>query len=380
MVTANNQVAPDDYPHHITSDYLDGYRARRIEQLIDAERRARPGELRGDADGHALASRTGDRARLARLRPRDQRELAAIERLRSWDGRMSPESVAATIYQAFTLRLAREVSRAAIGDRDLAERWLDRADNGFIAHVTSPWRWQSHLLALWEEGGREAGGPALGRAGAGRAARGPRRPRRRLGPDQKAWRWGKVHPLVFPHALGEANPLLGVDLQPPARGRRRPGDGRAGWLGPKRSVHRDLGPLLADRRRPGSAPSVRAGRRSPASPAIPASPHYDDLQADWVDGANPADGRRGPMAGARRWSQAPRPGLDEPPGPDQADRRGAARADRGRARRRRVVHRAARLAAFDAALVRAPRRARSGSTRMRSRRRSRTSSATRAPR
>ena len=70
--------------------------------------------------------------RLSRLRPRDQRETAAIERLRSWDGRMSPDSVAATIYQAFTLRFGREVARAAIGDRDLAERWLDRADNGFI--------------------------------------------------------------------------------------------------------------------------------------------------------------------------------------------------------------------------------------------------------
>ena len=53
--------------------------------------------------------------RLARLRPRDQRELAAIERLRSWDGRMSPESIAATIYQAFTLRLGREVDPG--GDR-----------------------------------------------------------------------------------------------------------------------------------------------------------------------------------------------------------------------------------------------------------------------
>ena len=37
IVTANNRIAPDDYPHHITSEYLDGYRAARIEQLL-AER------------------------------------------------------------------------------------------------------------------------------------------------------------------------------------------------------------------------------------------------------------------------------------------------------------------------------------------------------
>ena len=77
--------------------------------------------------------------------------MRAVERLRSWDGRLVASSVAASIYQAFVLRLAKEVARAAIGDRDLAERWLDRADNGFIAHVTSPWRWHSHLMDLWEE-------------------------------------------------------------------------------------------------------------------------------------------------------------------------------------------------------------------------------------
>ena len=53
--------------------------------------------------------------RLARLRPRDQRETAAIERLRSWDGAMGPDSVAATIYQAFTLRL--RARGGARGDR-----------------------------------------------------------------------------------------------------------------------------------------------------------------------------------------------------------------------------------------------------------------------
>src|SRR5204863_8919414 len=126
--------------------------------------------------------------RLVRLRPRDQRETAAIERLRSWDGRMAPESIAATIYQAFTLRLAREVARTAIDDRDLADRWLDRADNGFIAHVTSPWRRQSHLLALWDEGDESL----IGRPWDGLALDALRRAlddlEDRFGPDPDAWR------------------------------------------------------------------------------------------------------------------------------------------------------------------------------------------------
>src|SRR5436190_1268573 len=140
-------------------------------------------------------------------KPGCQREIRAIERLKSWDRVLGPNTVAGTIYQAFLLRLAREFTRAAIGDRDLAERYLDRADNGFIAHVTSPWRWHSHLLALWAEGDDELiGGPwdelvleAL--RGALDDLEG------RFGPDPEAWRWGRVHALHFPHALGGGRPV-----------------------------------------------------------------------------------------------------------------------------------------------------------------------------
>ena len=77
----------------------------------------------------------------------------------------------------------------------------------------------------------------------------------------------------------------------------------------------------------------------------PASPHYDDLQADWLRGAHPADGGRGPLARAGagaalqrnkwcdcrpRWrvtgDDAPREGIDGC----------RAAADRGRARDRRA--------------------------------------------
>ena len=210
VVTANNRVAPEDYPHHITSDYLDGYRARRIEQLIAAEPEHDLESFEAmQTDMLSLPGLEETAHRLARLPPRDQRELAAIERLRSWDGRMSPESIAATIYQAFTLRLAREVARAAIGDHDLAERWLDRADNGFIAHVTSPWRWQSHLLALWDEGDEEPGRPALGRARPRCAARGSRRPGGQAGRGPGGLALGRSPPARLPARARRGESLFG---------------------------------------------------------------------------------------------------------------------------------------------------------------------------
>ena len=207
LVTANNKIVDSSYPHHITSDWLDGYRAARVEQLI------------GDRDQHDLDdfrrmqtdlySIPGDEVvhRLARLEPTTQREVRAIERLKSWDRTLGPRTVAGTIYQAFTLRLAREFTRAAIGDRDLAERYLDRADNGFIAHVTSPWRWQAHLLELWAEGDEELIGGSWDELALEALRGGLDDLEERFGPDPEGWRWGTVHALEFPHALGAGFPI-----------------------------------------------------------------------------------------------------------------------------------------------------------------------------
>jgi penicillin G amidase len=294
VVTANNRVAPDDYPHHITSDYLDGYRARRVEELLEA---------RPEHDLESFESIQTDMQsipgletvhRLVRLHPRNQRELSAIERLRSWGGDMGPKSIAATIYQAFTLRLGKEVARAAIADRDLVERWLDRADNGFVAHVTSPWRWQSHLLALWEEGDDELVGRPWDDLVLD-ALRGAMDDlESELGPDQENWRWGRVHPLVFPHALGGANPFFARIFNR----RLEVGGGQetvaqVGWdpNDPFKAIWAPCWRMVADPVDPESSRWQAFTGQS----GHPASPHYDDLQPDWMQG------RTQPMAGEGPW-------------------------------------------------------------------------------
>jgi penicillin amidase len=296
LVTANNRIVGDEYPHHITSEWLDGFRAKRIEELIhETEKHDLESFEAMQSDTLSLPGLEAAR-RLCRLHPRGQRERSALERLRSWDGRLGPDTIAGTIYQAFLLRLAREVVRSAVGDRDLCERWLDRNDNGFTAHSTSPWRWHAHLMALWEEEdplliGRpwedlvlEALAGALDDLGD------------RFGPDPEGWRWGRVHEMKFPHPLGDANPLFDRLLN-----RRLRAGGAQETVSqiaydpndPYNAVWAPSWRMVADP----TDPDRSRWQMFTGQSGHPASPHYDDLQPDWLAG------RTQPMRGEGPWSE-----------------------------------------------------------------------------
>lgn len=296
LVTANNRIVGDSYPHHITSEWLDGFRAKRIEQLLaESEEHDIEGFEAMQSDDLSLPGIEAAR-RLSMLHPRGQREISALERLRSWDGRLDPETIAGTIYQVFVLRLAREVARAAIGDRDLCERYLDRADNGFTPHTTSPWRWHSHLMKLWEEGDEELIGRPWDELVLEALAGALDDLGDRFGPDPEGWRWGRVHEMEFPHPLGEANGLLRRLLN-----RRLRAGGAQETVSqiaydpndPYRAVWAPSWRMVADP----TDPERSRWQMFTGQSGHPASPHYDDLQPDWLDG------RTQPMRGEGPWRE-----------------------------------------------------------------------------
>ncbi|MET0557150.1 MAG: penicillin acylase family protein [Solirubrobacterales bacterium] len=296
LVTANNRIVGDSYPHHITSEWLDGFRAKRIEQLLaESDEHDLESFEAMQSDNLSLPGIEAAR-RLSRLHPRGQREISALERLRSWDGRLDPETIAGTIYQAFILRLAREVARSAIGDRDLCERYLDRADNGFTPHTTSPWRWHSHLMRLWEEADEELIGRPWDELVLEALAGALDDLGDRFGPDPEGWRWGRVHEMEFPHPLGDANPLLRRLLN-----RRLRAGGAQETVSqiaydpndPYKAVWAPSWRMVADPTDPGRSRWQMFTGQS----GHPASPHYDDLQPDWLEG------RTQPMRGEGPWRE-----------------------------------------------------------------------------
>ena len=93
-------IISNEWPHH-ASEGLARFRARADRRAAARRPRSTTSRARGDADRRGLEPGLEAARRLGRLKPATQRERSAIERLRSWDGRLGPETIVGTICQAY---------------------------------------------------------------------------------------------------------------------------------------------------------------------------------------------------------------------------------------------------------------------------------------
>jgi penicillin amidase len=214
-VTANNRIAAPDHPHHdqIQGEWANPYRAQRIEELLRAaERHDARSFARIQADWRSLP---GLRiARLVAALPVDEPlERSARSLLATWDGELTPNSVAATIYDSVRHHLARVVY-AELGELVGAQSglgafgqlpsniYLDRAIPGIIARAEAA---RLDDPDPWLGGGRSWAGvihEALRLAVV--------ELRHRLGPDPARWTYGRVHTLTLRHPLGSVPALAPI--------------------------------------------------------------------------------------------------------------------------------------------------------------------------
>jgi penicillin amidase len=267
VVTANNRLAPDDYPHPLAGMWWSGHRARRIRRCLEARRRWSAADCRRLQQDVRSGRAAACVPRLVALLAGDDdsrvRETVAL--LRAWDYRAELDSVGASLFNAFFLHWCRAVA---------AERLP-----GGTAALAAP---NAAGLAAALLYGRGAGWfPRGARRQAVRAALVAALDdlTARLGPAPGAWTWGRLHTLVLRHFLsgrGDLGSLLdrgGVS----ARGdgttvcNTRPDASFTAFIGPSYRMVADL----ADPRQGLWAVSL------PGTSGHPGSPHDDDQIAPW---------------------------------------------------------------------------------------------------
>lgn len=204
VVTANNRLAPSDFPLPLAGCWASGHRARRIRQRIEAKKTW----SREDCRLLQLDVHSG-RAALA-LAPlmsalegdADPRVKQAVSILRGWNYAIAVDSPAATIFDVFFSHWSKTVCRERLP--------ADQAN--FVAGVC--YGIAARLIAKdeagWFQRDRNQALRETFRATLDDLTT-------RLGSDMSGWNWGRLHTLAQPHFLskrGDLGSLLDLNGQP----------------------------------------------------------------------------------------------------------------------------------------------------------------------
>lgn len=222
VVSANNKVAGENYPHFISRDWAPPARAERITAMIQGAIRG-PGKIRVEdvekMQGDVKDLEAGElKDYLLGLLPASAAASAPVRQLKAWDGSMARDQAAAAVFSLWLKNLKQ---------RMLLDRFKDAGDNvvqlevlrGYVAGVT-PLQIKRMLMS----GEREWCG---GDTGAQRCAEladaslhDALKELDKWQGDESRWQWGELHQATFQHL-----PFSDVNLLDRVFGRRIPSPG-----------------------------------------------------------------------------------------------------------------------------------------------------------
>ena len=196
IVTANNRAVPDEYPYFITHDWAPPYRAQRIAELV-AERSSGEDKI-SIADMRAIqADQYSAQVQellplLLQVEPTDDRQARALNYLKDWNGEAAADSVATTIYEAWSLHLGQAIFEDDVHG-GLYDDLVNRRHATFLADVMAHPEntWCDNLLTTPTESCDEIARTALDRALDDLA--------QRQGKNMARWQWGRLHRTQYPH-------------------------------------------------------------------------------------------------------------------------------------------------------------------------------------
>ncbi len=284
VVSANHRIVGPDYPYNLGNEWMGGFRARRIQTLLEGTPQHTLETFRQiQLDVHAEDAEDV-LPYLLETPPESEAVRRAQELLRNWDREMAPDSAGAILYHTWRERLQRLVIERLVGPElaPLFLSWGSRPE--FALFTTHAWKSFFVLLDglrgqlaphLSQEEARQLGLRALKDAWDEVAAR--------QGPDPQRWRWDRRNRLVLVHPLGDL-PLVGrrLNLGPyPLPG--GPGAVLQSHLLFLNGRPLSVGPSLRLLVELGERPLARAVV-PPGQWAHPETRHYNDNLALWLRG------------------------------------------------------------------------------------------------
>lgn len=291
IVTANNRVVDDAYPYYITNEWLNGYRAQRIRDLLTSKGKLALSDMANiQADYYSLPA-VEIVPHILKLHSDSALEKAALDVLRFWNYILAPDSAGAAIYTMFLCKFERIVFSAMLGEEEslllsylgmgstilalqngyasrskpLLIRLLNEHDNSWFANSVvpdGPKSWDEALKNTFKASIEEL--------------------QEKLGSDISRWKYGAIHKMTYSHPLGMIKPLdrifnrgpypLGGDIDTVNMGASLPNQPDTVVTVPSYRQIVNLADLKAS-----------LSGHAPGQSGHPASKHYADFIKPWLN-------------------------------------------------------------------------------------------------
>ncbi|REJ86503.1 MAG: penicillin acylase family protein [Planctomycetota bacterium] len=270
IATANNRVAPDDFPHKLYGCWCSGWRAIRIRQMLEAKQQLSPADMRDmQHDFTSLRAAEFVPDLVPHLKSHsDPKAQAVADLLENWDHRVTIDSAAAAFFNVFFRIWSRAVAEERFDPKlaELMATGVEWSAGRLLSGDTAGW--------FTKNDRNETIAAAIQQSIAMLTDR--------SGPEPAAWRWGDLHTMSRRHVLssrGDLAELLNTGGEPV------PGDvmtvGNTG-MGPDWSAATGAGfRMICDLSQ--SPPALRMVDAQSQS-GQPGSPHYDDQFQPWLTG------------------------------------------------------------------------------------------------
>lgn len=279
IATANNKPFSEESGLPIRGDFAGPWRIGRIHEMLQAKDKLSIDDFKAmQADVQSLLAKEIS-PYIAALKPTDDRGKQVVESFKGWDGKLSTDSVNASIYEVFLQRTLTETLSDDLGT-DVFISYLD-------AVGTKSWLAMGDLLEqpddpLWD---RKDTGPVETRDdillrslnGALDDLQGA------IGENRQDWTWGKLHSIQPSHPFG-GQALIGgmfnLDRQPIGGDNTTVAVSSYSWLAPFNVVNHQSYRMIIDVSNWSNSVAVFATGQS----GQPGSNHFSDMLPLWIRG------------------------------------------------------------------------------------------------
>ena len=210
IVTANHKIEPDDFPYFLGDIYMNGYRANRLENMMQRKEKLDAKDFTNMQMDFYCTPAKQFAAHFKNIQMDNAEQQRYLDMLLKWDGVLDAERIEGSLYKVGKLMVVKKLFSASINDIKLVDELLGQGFHTIFGPVNAYLGHNTPILlrildnedSTWLKaaGGKEQ----LLKEGFKSAIDWLKL---NYGTKSQKWKWGELHAIVFPHALSAQPPL-----------------------------------------------------------------------------------------------------------------------------------------------------------------------------